>query len=261
MREDYRRLDSYGYEYVEGIVAGVPELSKYDVELDAGLPAEGAGPDDDVADVVIDAGDLTLDREGSLNNFLIEPTVFGTNDRFTAGQSDLPKLGQTRLPKANLIVALADYAVDGFGRLDADARAWEPSEKDVLVALSAMTPTLADYFEEWKESQLNGGAAGGRFVAVSRVSDMRGIMGSTRLMWGGVESEVRPHDEHLADAVSRGYDGILAFIDRVESREQAGQLTPEAIDALGSQAKEQADQLTAQVDQSAALLGIDLEAN
>src|SRR5262245_51076045 len=56
MRDDYRRLDSFGYEYIEGIVAGVPSLAKYDVELDAGLPAKGAGPDDDIAAVTIKAG-------------------------------------------------------------------------------------------------------------------------------------------------------------------------------------------------------------
>ena len=41
-----------------------------------------------------------------------------------------------------------------------------------------MTPTLSSYFDDWKEAKKNGGSLGGRFVAVSRVSDMRGIMAS-----------------------------------------------------------------------------------
>src|SRR6185437_2564506 len=41
MRDAYQRIDSFGYEYIEGIVAGVPALMKYDAELDAGIPAKG----------------------------------------------------------------------------------------------------------------------------------------------------------------------------------------------------------------------------
>jgi hypothetical protein len=260
MRDDYRRLDSFGYEYIEGIVAGVPSLAAYDVELDAGVPAKGAAPDDDVAPVKIVAGNLTLDREGSLNNFLIEPTVFGTNPRFSAGTVELKELSDkpTAAPNPALIVALADYAVDGFDRLYKSAAAWQPADKDCFAALAAMTPTLADYFEDWKESKLSGAAAGGRFVAVSRVSDMRGIMASTRLIWQGLADRVKPADAALAGEVTRGYDQILSFIDTVEAREQRGHLTAEQIDALGSQAKEKADKLTAQVTEAAALLKIEV---
>lgn len=260
MRDDYRRLDSFGYEYVEGIVAGVPSLAAYDVELDAGLPVAGAGPDDTIAAVKIVAGPLVLDREGSLNNFLIEPTVFGTNERFSAGKVDLTELSDkpTLAPNPALVVALADYAVDGYGRLYASADAWRPTDKDCFAALAAMTPTLADYFEDWKESKLNGAATGGRFVAVSRVSDMRGIMASTRLIWQGLDAQVVPTDAALAQTVSQGYDRILSFIDTVETREKQGGLTAEQIDAMGSQAKEKADKLTAQVTEAAALLKIEV---
>src|SRR5262249_16601297 len=123
--------DSFGYEYVEGIVAGVPALSKYDIELDAGIPAKEAKPGDDVAPVVIKAGDLTLDKEGSLNNFLIEPTVFGTNPRFTKGTATLPGFDKpVGLPNPALVTALADYAVDGYARLEKDAKAWKPTDED-----------------------------------------------------------------------------------------------------------------------------------
>ena len=261
LREDYKRVDSFGYEYIEGIVAGVPSLADYDVELDAGLPAKGAGPDDDIAPVKITAGKLTLDREGSLNNFLIEPTVFGTNPRFAGASVTLKELDPqkpVRVPNAELIVALADYAVDGYARMLASAEAWQPTDKDCFEALAAMTPTLADYFEDWKESKVSGSASGGRFVAVSRVSDMRGIMASTRLIWQGLAEQVEPADAALAGTVSRGYDQILAFIDTVEAREHKGKLTAEQIDALGSQAKEKADKLTAQVTEAAALMKIEV---
>ena len=260
MREAYQRLDSFGYEYVEGIVAGVPSLAKYDVELDSGNPAKGAAPDDPVADVVVSAGDMKIDHEGALNNFLIEPAVYGTNPRFVAATITLPGFEQpVAVPKAQVVVGLADYAVDGYARLVKDSWAWQPTSQDCFEALVAMTPTLADYFEEWKESKKAGGSDG-RFVAVSRVSDMRGIMGSVKLIWSGLEEEVAPRDKELAAAITKGYAQIMAFIDDVQARENKAPLNGEAIDFLGSQAKEKADQLTAQTAQAAALLKIDVGA-
>lgn len=262
MRADYQQIDSFGYEYMEGIVAGVDSLQHYDVELDSGVPKKEAGPNDQVADLVIHAGKTTVDHQGSLNNYLIEPTVYGTNAEFTAGSAALPGSDKpTNLPKAELIVALADYAVDGYGRLQADATKWQPSDADCYKAIYAMTPTLADYFDEWKESKNNGGAPGGRFVAVRRVSDMRGIMSSVQLTWQGVASETQQKDAALADNISRGYGEVLKFIDTVDSRDQQKPLTAEAIDALGSQAKERADKLTVQTEQAAKLAGVEVAAN
>ena len=259
MRDAFRRIDSFGYEYVEGIVAGVPSLAKYDVELDAGLPREGASPDDDVAPVKIDGGDVQLNEAGSLNNFLLEPTVFGTHDRFVGGAAYLPGFdGQVNLPKARLLVALAAYAVDGYSRLLVDAKAWQPTDKDCFAALAAMTPTLADYFQDWKEAKKNGAAPGGRFVAVSRVSDMRGIMASTRLTWLGLADIVKAKDSALAGSITKGYDQVLSFIDTVEKRDKAGGMQPQTIDALGSQANERTDKICVQVAQAAALFNIEL---
>jgi hypothetical protein len=263
LRDSYQRIDSFGYEYVEGIVAGVPSLAHYDVELDSGVAAQGAGPDDAVAPVVIKAPGVTLDREGSLNNMLLEPTTFGTHDKFTAGSATLPGFDKpVGLPHPGLIVALADYAVDGYTRLLHDAKAWQPNDADCFQVLENMTPTLADYFEEWKETRTHGGVApGGRFVAVSRVSDMRGIMSSVRLTWLALRAKVQAKDAALAQSITDGYDQILAFIDTVDRRDAAQKLSVEAIDALGMQARDKADKLTVQATQAAALLGIKTSAH
>ena len=262
LRDAYQRMDSYGYEYVEGIVAGVPSLMHYDVELDSGLPrAEAASPQDVVADVVIQAGPDTLDHAGSLNNYLVEPTVFGTNAKFIDGVATLPGFDKpVGLPKPQLMEGLADYAVDGYARLLKDAEAWQPTDKDCFQAVYNMTPTLADYFDDWKESKKYGAAPGGRFVAVSRVSDMRGIMSSVRLTWDGLAGDVKSKDPALADSVSLGYSQIIKFIDIIDARDQKRPLNVQTIDALGSQAKEKADKLTVQAQQAAALLGVNVEA-
>lgn len=261
MRDAYQRIDSYGYEYVEGIVAGVPSLMKYDIELDSGVPAAKAAVQDNVADVTVKAGDLTLTKEGSLNNFLIEATVFGTNPRFTDGSVKLPGLGDkpVGLPKTKLPTALGDYAVEAYGRLAKDVDAWQPTDADCFHVLANMTPTLADYFDEWKESKKFGQAVGGRFVAVSRVSDMRGIMTSTRLAWLAVADVVKGKDAPLAEKVSTGYEQVLKFIDTVDAREKKKPLAIQQIDALGSQAKEKADSLTVQASQAAALVGVNVD--
>jgi len=258
LRDAYQRMDSYGYEYIEGIVAGVPGLQKYDVELDSGIPkAQASSPQDQIAPVVVKHGSVTIDHEGSLNNFLVEPTVFGTNDKFTDGQAKLPGFDQpVKLPKVDVIEGLADYAVDGYARLQKDSEAWQPTNKDCFQAVYNMTPTLADYFDEWKESKK--GDSGGRFVAVSRVSDMRGIMSSVKLTWEALDNDVKAKDPALADSVSRGYEQVIAFIDKIDAREQKHPLNIETIDALGSQAKEKADKITVQTAQAAALLGVDV---
>ena len=262
MRDDYQRIDSYGYEYMEGIVAGVPSLMKYDIELDSGVPAKKAQLTDTVADITIKASDKTIDHEGSLNNFLIEPTVYGTNPRFVSATNvPLPGFAKpANLPDPAVATALADYAVDGYARLDRDATAWKPNDADLFHILANMTPTLADYFDEWKESKKYGSASGGRFVAVSRVSDMRGIMTSTRLAWLAVADEVSRKDPSLSASVSRGYSQVLRFIDTIDAREQRKPLRIEAIDALGQQAKDKADRLTVQASQAAALMGVDVNA-
>ena len=258
MRDAYQRIDSYGYEYIEGIVAGVPGLTKYDVELDSGIPkAQAQSPQDPIAGVVVKCGAETLDHEGSLNNFLIEATVFGTNPKFTDGTAVLPGFDKpVNLPKAAVVEGLADYAIDGYTRLQKDSRAWQPTDKDCFQAVYNMTPTLADYFDEWKESMK--GQSGGRFVAVNRVSDMRGIMSSVRLTWEALNASVRVKDPALADSVSDGYTQVIAFIDKIQTREQKHPLNVETIDALGSQAKERADKITVQTAQAAALMGVDV---
>ncbi len=260
VRSEYKRVDSYGYEYMEGIVAGVPSLIHYDVELDSGVPAKGAGVQDQVADITIHAPDCTVDKQGSLNNFLIEPTVYGTNPLFVAAaRVRLPGFsGPVNLPKPGLLVALADYAVDGYARLDRDARAWQPDDRTLFQAMFNMTPTLSGYFDDWKEAKKYGGSLGGRFVAVSRVSDMRGIMASTRLNWVSMEPKVTAKDPALSADISKGYNQVMHFIDTIDARDVRKPLAVQTIDALGTQAKDKADRLTIQVSQAAAELGIDV---
>ena len=252
MRENYKAMDSFGYETVEGIVAGVPSLADYDIYLDAGVPAS-EGPQD-VAPVVLELeGGGKIDREGSLFTFIIEPALWGGSEKWSVAVD-----GGRRLPKPEVLTAAAKDVDAKIGSLLKDAQAWNASVSDCFGAMIVMTPTLSDYFEDWKESRYAADKSG-RFQAVSRVSDMRGIMGSCQVMYEAVNPSVARKDKALAKSVTMGFKEIMAFLDVIESREKSGQIKGAEIDELATQAKEKTDKLVPQIEQSAAVSGVKIE--
>ena len=253
MQDNYKAMDSFGYETIEGIVAGVPSLADYDIYLDAGVPAS-EGPDD-VAPVVLDLGDgKKIDKQGALFTFIIEPALWGGDERWATPVDGDKKL----LPRPEVLVAAAKDANEKLSKLLADAKAWNASVADCFGAMIVMTPTLSDYFEDWKESRY-AKEKSGRFQAVSRVSDMRGIMGSCQVMFEAVEGQVADKDKSLAKSVDLGFKGIMSFLDTIEKREKQGEIKGAEIDELATQAKEKTDKLVPQIEQSAAVVGVKVE--
>ncbi|HEY2615324.1 MAG TPA: hypothetical protein VGI42_06410, partial [Chthoniobacterales bacterium] len=78
------------------------------------------------------------------------------------------------------------------------------------------------------------------------------------VLYRAVHGQVMTRDPALATSIQRGFDGILAFIERVDRREKkAGTaMSPAEVDELGEQAKQKADKLVPQVEQAAALLDL-----
>lgn len=252
MQENYKAMDSYGYETVEGIVAGVDSMAHYDIYLDAGVPAS-EGPDD-VAPVILDLGNgKKIVKEGALFTFIIEPALWGGDKRWVVPVGD----GKT-MPRPEVVVAAAKDVNKKIGELVADAKAWNASVSDCFGAMVVMTPTLSDYFEDWKESRYSKEKSG-RFQAVSRVSDMRGIMGSCQVMYDAVQKDVAAKDKALAKSVSSGFKEIMAFLDKIEAREKQGEIKGAEIDELATQAKEKTDKLVPQIEQSAAVSGVKIQ--
>ncbi len=253
MQENYKAMDSFGYETVEGIVAGVPSMADYDIYLDAGVPAS-EGPDD-VAQVVLDLGNgQKIDKQGALFTYIIEPMLWGGDKRWVVPVDGGKKL----LPRPEVLTAAAKDVNKKLGELFADAKAWNASVSDCFGAMVVMTPTLSDYFEDWKESRYSKEKSG-RFQAVSRVSDMRGIMGSCQVMYEAVEKQVAEKDKSLAKSVDTGFKGIMGFLDKIEKREKQGEIKGAEIDELATQAKEKTDKLVPQIEQSAAVVGVKIE--
>ena len=261
LRENYKAMDSFGYETIEGIVAGVPTLSDFDVYLDAGVPKDQAGSGTPVAPVVLALPDGSkIDREGCLFTYLIEPMLWGSNKKLVV-PVDLDRDGKIgpreSLPRADILITVARDVHTKIRELRETAAAWQPSTSDYFSAIITMTPTLSGYFDDWKESRY-APETSGKFSAISRVSDMRGIMFSVAVLYNAVHTKVAGQDAALANSIQRGFEGILTFIDRVDQREKkAGAImTPAEVDELGEQAKQKADKLVPQVEQAAALLDL-----
>ncbi len=255
LQEDYKTMDSYGYETVEGIVGGVDSFTHYDRDLDAGVPkTEGA---ENVAEVVLTLRDGSkIDHQGCEFTYIIEPMLWGGDKRWIVPldlNGDGKIAPRESLPKAEVVLASADDVSARLDALLADAKAWKPTSADCIAAMIAMTPTLSDYFEDWKESRY-AAKQSGRFFAVSRVSDMRGIMGSCGIMYQAIDPEVAQKDAALAKSIRKGFDGITVFLDKIDVREKDGDVTLAEIDEMAAQAKEHTDKLVPQIEQSKALI-------
>jgi Imelysin len=253
------------YEEMEGIVAGVPRLSQYDVDIDAG--ADASDPENAVSfSLELPSGE-TLEQPGNLF-FVTETALYGTNPDFLAKGTEQDVDGDGReefgegIPNAEIYVA----AVREFERqaqaLDADAQAFEPTPSDAFTALTIMTPTMSEYFEAWKNSRFvaGEGASEQAFVAASRLSDIADILEGLVFTYDEVEPLVASESRAQAEQTSRALGQLLAFVERLRDEEAAGtKYSAEEADTLGAEAQRQAEAIAGQVTQSAERLGIELQ--
>ena len=169
------------YEEAEGVVAGVEELSEFDVILDAG--SDGSDPETAVPfDVHLPDGRV-LKKPGNFF-FLTETSLFGTNEDFQARdvRADLDGDGKASfgeaVPDANVVVAVNRDFAKQAAALDKAARSWTPTREDALQALVTMTPTMSEYFGQWKNSRFIAGSEAKEegFAASSRLQDIEDIL-------------------------------------------------------------------------------------
>ncbi|WGF90007.1 imelysin family protein [Marinivivus vitaminiproducens] len=243
------------YEQVEGIVAGVPSLSDYDLILDAGV-AEADGPDDVAPfDLTLPDGKV-IARPGNLLHVNLETALWTTVPDIVVARvrtGDKEEL----LPDHVFLLGAAQGLKTYTGNMVADINAWEPNLTDAFTALVTMVPTAGDYFGEWKESRFVGGDLP-IYVAQSRLVDVLGIMTSTQVMYSrGTSPSVADVDSSLDEQIKTGFDGLLAFIEDVHEREDAGEtFAPEEADAIGSEAGDRAERITAQIALAASKLNV-----
>jgi hypothetical protein len=254
-----------GYENVEGIVAGVPSLSEFDTILDAG--ASGKEGRDNVADYTLALPDgTTLDKPGNLFHILLEPMVFGSDPAAAKLKVDVDGDGTIgfgdALPDANLLKGAADSFAGYVDQTIAAIDAWQPTAQDAFTAMVTMTPTMSEYFGNWKESRFVSGGASQetRFVAHSRLIDVMGILTSIRTIYTGIEPLVRSQDATAAQQIDKNYADLFAYVQGLHEKEKSGAaFTPDQAEVFGNEAQQQAEAVTGQVTQAAVLLNIKLE--
>lgn len=253
------------YEEMEGVVAGVPELSEFDVIIDAG--ADGSDPENAVPFDVQLPGGRVLEQPGNFF-FLTETSLFGTNPDFQARgvKPDLDGDGAVdfgeAVPDADAVFAFTrDFAAQAKA-LDDAARAWAPERADALQALVTMTPTMSEYFGQWKNSRFIAGAKADEqaFAASSRLQDIEDILGGLVLIYDNVEPAVAEADSAQAQQTGRELERLRDFAVDLRRKEQAGaRFDAEQADTLGAEAQTRAEAIAGQVSQAAAQLGIELE--
>lgn len=251
------------YEQVEGVVAGTPSLSVYDVILDAGSsvkedPASAVPFDLELADGRV------LRKPGNLYN-LTEGMLWGTLPQYTAKgvRADLDGDGKVEygeaLPDAAVFKAAADAFVLYAGKLDVSARSWKPTASDAFTAVVVMVPTMSEYFGQWKVSRfvLGDRAQGDAFNVVSRLSDIGDILAGLRVIYAGIQPAIASVDPQQARQTKRELDSLWTFVSTLRAQEKAGRrFTPEQANSLGRTAQERATAIAGQVTQAAARLKV-----
>ncbi|MBZ0283381.1 MAG: EfeM/EfeO family lipoprotein [Anaerolineae bacterium] len=250
------------YELVEGIVAGVPSLAFYDTWIDAGSSCEEAP--DECVEWTLELNDgRVYESPGNIFHNLLETTLWGTVEEYTSMQADLDGDGQIELgealPEANMFLAVAMAMNQATAEMNQAIAAWEPTLEDTFTALLTMLPTMGEYFEEWKLSSFITGEDP-RFVAQTRLVDIKGIATSLDVIYSYVDPLVAAQDAALDEQIESGFDELLDFLDQVYTQEQVGvEFSPEEADFLGTEAQGMAQSLAALVAQAAAALNLDLE--
>ncbi len=252
------------YEEMEGIVAGVPRLAQYDVDIDAG--ADASDPENAVSFSLELPDGETMEQPGNLF-FLTETALFGTNPDLLADvEQDADCDGEVEfgqgVPDANTYVATLREFKRQAKSLQADAAAFEPTPSDAMTAITIMTPTMSEYFEAWKNSAFIAGSDAKEegFVATSRLSDIADILEGIVFTYDEIEPTIAAEDPQQAKQTAAQLDELLAFVEEIRDREEQGEkFTGEDADTLGSEAQARAEEIAGQVTQAAQRLGIELQ--
>jgi len=266
MQADYLGLHMNGYETVEGIAAGVKSLVEYDIYFDSGVPQSQASTDSPAAPIVLKtaSGEMIDNHNGNIFHYVIEPTLWGAKATLVKRLSpDASKSvhGLILLPRADVAVASAHDVAREADRFLASCQAWQPTADECVGALVWMTPTFNTYFDDLRDSLY--GSNPSAYISESRVKDMRGIMGSLKIVYDALSPQLAAKDPALADQLKNEYIGIMAYIDETDGRDHAarvahGKLSQAAIEEMGNHAKTMSDQLAPQLQQAAAIMGLKL---
>jgi hypothetical protein len=252
------------YEQMEGVVAGVPTLSRYDLILDAGTPGTDTGGNAVPFDLTLPDGRV-LEKPGNLFE-VTEATLWGTDPSYIIpgihpdfnhnGQVDL---GDT-LPDANILKSSAGTFEKYTAELFAEAKQWQPTEAEAFGALTANVPTFSDFMEGWKNSRYVEGSQSVErgFVATSRLSDLSDNILSWQKIYAGLSPAVRNIAPEQDLQITRDLEDLQKYVSNLYTQESMNgkRFTPEEVDTLNAEGQNRATAIAGQIAQVAAQLGI-----
>lgn len=254
------------YEEMEGIVAGIPRTAQYDTDIDAG--SDASDPESAVSfNLTLPNGEV-MKQPGNLF-FLIETALYGTNDDLTAKgvKPDVNGDGKVEfgegLPDANIFKASVDEINKQATDLDKDAQEIVITPSDAFTAITVMTPTMSEYFEQWKLSSFVAGEGNEQeegFVATSRLSDIADILTGIDFTYAEVEPQIAEENAGQAEQTAAELANLLSTAEDLRDREAAGEkFTAKQADQLGAEMQAQAERIAGQVTQAAKDLGIEIQ--
>lgn len=254
------------YEEMEGIVAGIPRTAQYDTDIDAG--SDASDPESAVSfNLTLPNGEV-MKQPGNLF-FLIETSLYGTNDELTVKgvKPDVNGDGKVEfgegLPDANIFKAAVDEIDKQANDLDKDAEEIVITPSDAFTAITVMTPTMSEYFEQWKLSSFVAGAgkqeeAG--FVATSRLSDIADILTGIDFTYEEIEPLIAEKNADQAEQTAAELAKLLSTAEDLRDREAAGEkFTARQADLLGADMQARAERIAGQVTQAAKDLDIEIQ--
>ncbi len=214
---------------MEGIVAGVPRLAQYDVDIDAG--ADASDPENAVSFSLELPDGETLKQPGNLF-FVTETSLYGTNPDFLAKGVDAGRrrrrqggVRRGRPGREHLRRRGARVRRAWRTSLDADAQEFEPTPSDAFTAITVMTPTMSEYFEAWKNSRFIAGedATELGFVAASRLSDIADILEGIVFTYDEIEPQIAEESPQQAEQTGKALKDLLAYVEDIRDREDERQ--------------------------------------
>lgn len=247
------------YELIEGMVAGMPQTVKYDLILDAGIPASEGNEDVAPYDLKCEGG-KTYKRPGNFFHVLLEPTLWGTNPKFVKKHVDLNDDGVVTktevLPDAKWLKCAATGFEKYTGMLVKDVKKINPTLTDVFTAELTMVPTMGDYFGEWKDSKILMQTQD--FVAATRLIDIKEIAGGlSKAYKTAISPKLVKIDPKLDNQIKMGFFDLLSLVDDTYMQERAGKkYTAAEADAYASEAQDKADHLASLIAKAAKKLNI-----
>ena len=254
------------YEEMEGIVAGIPRTAQYDTDLDAG--SDASDPESAVSFNLTLPDGKVMKQPGNLF-FLIETSLYGTNDDLTVQgvKPDVDCDGKVSfgegLPDANIFKAAVDEMDKQANDLDKDAQEIVITPSDAFTAITVMTPTMSEYFEQWKLSSFVVGEGKQKeqgFVATSRLSDIADILTGLDFTYEEIEPLIAEKNADQAEQTAAELSRLLSTAEDLRDREAAGEkFTPRQADQLGAEMQARAERIAGQVTQAAKDLDIEIQ--